>query len=84
VFTATRKRGHGRNARAFLEIFSPSLLAYQRCVTSLMATGMQGGYYAVTILGCRTYLKTVRGLSVIGNRRIPRGESFSGAFGRFT
>ncbi|MEO8164749.1 MAG: MFS transporter, partial [Betaproteobacteria bacterium] len=34
-------------------------------LTSLMATGMQGGYYAVTIW-LPTYLKTVRGLSVIG------------------
>ncbi len=47
----------------FLEIFSPSLLRLT-IVTSLMATGAQGGYYAITTW-LPTYLKTVRGLSVL-------------------
>jgi sugar phosphate permease len=34
-------------------------------LTSIMATGMQGGYYAITIW-LPTYLKTERGLSVLG------------------
>ena len=63
VFTATRARTATQRAH-FLEIFSPGLLRIT-LLTSLMATGMQGGYYAVTIW-LPTYLKTVRGLSVIG------------------
>jgi MFS family permease len=63
VFTATLARTAVQRAN-FLEIFSPQLLRIT-VLTSLMATGMQGGYYAVTIW-LPTYLKTVRGLSVIG------------------
>ena len=63
VFTATLARTGAQRAN-FLEIFSPQLLRIT-VLTSLMATGMQGGYYAVTIW-LPTYLKTVRGLSVIG------------------
>jgi len=63
VFTATLARTAVQRAN-FLEIFSPQLLRVT-VLTSLMATGMQGGYYAVTIW-LPTYLKTVRGLSVIG------------------
>ena len=63
VFTATRARTMAQPAN-FLDIFSPALLRIT-VLTSLMATGMQGGYYAVTIW-LPTYLKTVRGLSVIG------------------
>lgn len=62
VFHATRARVAQQGA-SFLEIFSPELLR-TTVLTSLMATGMQGGYYAVTIW-LPTYLKTVRGLSVI-------------------
>ncbi len=47
----------------FLEIFSPSLLGVT-VLTSLMATGAQGGYYAITTW-LPTYLKTARGLSVL-------------------
>lgn len=47
----------------FLEIFSPSLLRVT-VLTSLMATGAQGGYYAITTW-LPTYLKTARGLSVL-------------------
>jgi len=63
VFTATLARTAVQRTN-FLEIFSPRLLRITM-LTSLMATGMQGGYYAVTIW-LPTYLKTVRGLSVIG------------------
>ncbi len=63
VFTATRARATAQRSH-FLEIFSPQLLRIT-LLTSLMATGMQGGYYAVTIW-LPTYLKTTRGLSVIG------------------
>ena len=62
VFSATRARS-GSQGTHFLEIFSPRLLRVT-LLTSLMATGMQGGYYAVTTW-LPTYLKTVRGLSVL-------------------
>ena len=60
VFSATRARSQDTH---FLEIFSPQLIRVT-LLTSLMATGMQGGYYAVTTW-LPTYLKTVRGLSVL-------------------
>ena len=62
VFSATRQKAAQQGA-SFLEIFSPRLLR-TTLLTSLMAAGMQGGYYAVTTW-LPTYLKTVRGLSVI-------------------
>ena len=46
-----------------LEIFSPSLLS-TTLRASLLATGMQGGYYAVTTW-LPTYLRTERELSVL-------------------
>jgi MFS family permease len=64
VFTATRVHSKAHGA-SFMEIFSPALLR-TTVLTSLMATGMQGGYYAITIW-LPTYLKTTRGLSVIGS-----------------
>jgi MFS family permease len=62
IFSATRARARSQGAH-FLEIFSPRLLR-TTVLTSLMAAGMQGGYYAVTTW-LPTYLKTVRGLSVL-------------------
>ena len=62
IFQATRARAETEGAH-FLEIFSPRLLRVT-LLTSLMATGMQGGYYAVTTW-LPTYLKSVRGLSVL-------------------
>jgi MFS family permease len=62
VFAATRQRAASHRT-GFLEIFSPRLLR-TTLLASLVATGMQGGYYAVTIW-LPTYLKTVRGLSVL-------------------
>ena len=48
----------------FMAIFAPGLVR-TTLLASLMTTGMQGGYYAVTTW-LPTYLKTVRGLSVVG------------------
>jgi len=64
VYTRTRAQlaSAGGNSR-FIDIFSPSLLRVT-VLTSLMATGAQGGYYAVTTW-LPTFLKTVRGLSVL-------------------
>ena len=52
-----------RSGRDFLQIFAPRLLR-TTLLASLMAAGMQGGYYAITTW-LPTYLKTVRGLSVL-------------------
>jgi MFS family permease len=51
------------NEGSFLEIFSPQLLS-TTLRASLLATGMQGAYYAVTTW-LPTYLKTERQLSVL-------------------
>jgi MFS family permease len=48
---------------SFLDIFSPALLR-TTLLTSLVAVGAQGGYYAITTW-LPTYLKTTRGLSVL-------------------
>jgi MFS family permease len=61
VFRATRDVARA-SRKGFLEIFSPRLLR-TTVLASLVAVGMQGGYYAVTTW-LPTYLKTVRGLSV--------------------
>jgi MFS family permease len=64
VYNRTRAQVAATGGRSrFLEIFSPSLLRIT-ALTSLMATGAQGGYYAITTW-LPTYLKTVRGLSVL-------------------
>ncbi len=64
VFSRTRAReiksGEGSH---FLEIFSPAVLKIT-LLTALLATGVQGGYYAITTW-LPTYLKTTRGLSVL-------------------
>ncbi len=64
VFNRTRAReaalGEGSH---FLEIFSPALLKIT-FLTALLATGVQGGYYAITTW-LPTFLKTARGLSVL-------------------
>ncbi len=52
--------GDGGN---FLDIFSRDLIG-RTALASLLATGMQGGYYAVTTW-LPTYLKTERNLSVL-------------------
>jgi MFS family permease len=48
----------------FLDIFNADILR-TTIFASLLATGAQGGYYAITAW-LPTYLKTVRGLSVMG------------------
>jgi MFS family permease len=62
VYRRTRAQLAGERS-PWLEIFSPSLVRVT-VLTSLMATGAQGGYYAITTW-LPTYLKTVRGLSVL-------------------
>jgi MFS family permease len=65
VFTDTREQiKSGAVKGNFLEIFSP-LLITTTLRASLLATGMQGGYYAVTTW-LPTFLKTERHLSVLG------------------
>jgi len=64
VYNQTRQKLLSSGDRShFLEIFGPALLRIT-LLTSLMATGAQGGYYAITTW-LPTYLKTVRGLSVL-------------------
>ena len=64
VYRRTRLELEAAGERSrFLEIFAPSLLRVT-LLTSLMATGAQGGYYAITTW-LPTYLKTARGLSVL-------------------
>ena len=64
VFKKTRKQVEDLGERAnFLDIFSTSFLKVTT-LTSLIAVGVQGGYYAITTW-LPTYLKTVRGLSVL-------------------
>jgi MFS family permease len=59
-----RRQSAAASARGnFLEIFSPGILR-TTALAALLATGAQGGYYAVTTW-LPTYLKTVRGLSVL-------------------
>jgi MFS family permease len=64
VYSETRQKlAKSGDQSRFLEIFSPTLLRIT-VLTSLMATGAQGGYYAITTW-LPTYLKTTRGLSVL-------------------
>jgi MFS family permease len=64
VFAKTRKQMESKGEKShFLEIFSPGMLR-TTLLTSLLATGCQGGYYAITTF-LPTFLKTVRKLSVL-------------------
>ncbi len=64
VFSRTRAREAALGeASHFLEIFSPAMLKIT-FLTALLATGVQGGYYAITTW-LPTFLKTARGLSVL-------------------
>jgi MFS family permease len=63
VFTETLKQSTGNRVSVW-EIFSPTLIR-TTALTSLLAIGAQGGYYAITTW-LPTYLKTVRNLSVLG------------------
>ena len=64
VYQANRaKMIEDGNEGSFLEIFSPKLFS-TTLRASLLATGMMGGYYAITTW-LPTYLKTERQLSVL-------------------
>jgi MFS family permease len=76
VFRAQRSGG---DRGAFLEIFSPELLR-TTTLAALLATGAQGGYYAITTW-LPTFLRTERHLSVLGTGRylgVLIGGSFCG------
>jgi sugar phosphate permease len=63
VYSKTRETIIAGQRVSFLEIFRPNLL-HITTLTSLMAIGAQGGYYAVTSW-LPTFLKTQRHLSVL-------------------
>jgi MFS family permease len=64
IFKETQaKQAASQHRSSFLEIFAPRLLG-TTALASLLATGMQGAYYAVTTW-LPTYLKTERHLSVL-------------------
>jgi MFS family permease len=64
IYLQSRTKVEGGDDRhSFLAIFSPALVK-TTLLASLLATGMQGGYYAVTTW-LPTYLKTERHLSVL-------------------
>lgn len=64
---ATRARRHasGEPHPSLARIFAPDILA-TTLLAALASTGAQGGYYAITTW-LPTFLKTSRGLSVIGS-----------------
>ena len=65
VFAQTQSNLSAAGARDnFLEIFSPAMLR-TTILTSLLATGAQGGYYAITTW-LPTFLRTERKLTVLG------------------
>lgn len=65
VFAATQTNLAAAGSKAnFLEIFSPAMLR-TTVLTSLLATGAQGGYYAITTW-LPTFLRTERKLTVLG------------------
>jgi len=65
VFTATQSKLAAAGAPAnFLEIFSPAMLR-TTVLASLLATGAQGGYYAITTW-LPTFLRDERKLTVLG------------------
>jgi MFS family permease len=64
IYTKTRKQVEASGDKGhFLEIFSPGMLRIT-LLTSLLATGAQGGYYAITVF-LPAFLKNVRKLSVL-------------------
>ena len=63
VYSQTRDTLQQRHGSHFMDIFSPSVLRVT-VLTSLLAIGAQGGYYAITTW-LPTFLKTVRKLSVL-------------------
>ena len=65
IFNQTRRRMATGARSNFLEIFSPQLLA-TTAFACLLATGAQGGYYAITTW-LPTFLRTVRKLTVLNS-----------------
>jgi len=66
VFTQTQRNLGAAGARTnFLEIFSPAILK-TTILTSILTTGAQGGYYAITTW-LPTFLRTERKLTVLGS-----------------
>jgi MFS family permease len=63
VFERSRANGGRGSVTKPFEIFSPAYL-YRTVLCVLLAAGVQGGYYALSIW-LPTYLKTTKGLSVI-------------------
>ncbi len=64
IFNETRRRSAGGDEN-FMEIFSPHLI-YTTIWAALLATGAQGGYYAITTW-LPTFLRTVRKLTVLNS-----------------
>ncbi len=64
VYVQTHDNSSETTQTRFAEIFSPALLR-TTLLCSLLALGVQGGYYAITTW-LPTYLKTTKGLSVLG------------------
>jgi MFS family permease len=65
VFTQTQDNLSAAGTKAnFLEIFSPGILK-TTILTSMLATGAQGGYYAITTW-LPTFLRSERRLTVLG------------------
>lgn len=62
---ARRKREAGGDKPSILEIFAPGVLR-TTLLASLLTTGCQGGYYAITTW-LPTFLKTERKLTVVGS-----------------
>lgn len=66
VYLQTRREVKaGRRGGHFLDIFKPQILG-RTVLASLMFTGMQGGYYAISVW-LPTFLKTERHLTVLGS-----------------
>ena len=66
IFANARKMAEKNQDRPrIFEIFSPGVLK-TTLLSSLLCTGAQGGYYAVTTW-LPTYLRTERGLSIVGS-----------------
>jgi MFS family permease len=64
IFNETRRRSAAGDEN-FMEIFSPHLI-YTTVCAALLATGAQGGYYAITTW-LPTFLRTVRKLTVLNS-----------------